>query len=74
MPAKTLLEAGFCECRFPIGEDEERGLIVCAETSQIGKPYCRAHMRLTYTPTPRMRREAKTRVEATGLTARRAWA
>lgn len=47
---------GVISCLWPIGHPGTRDYRSCDTPSEAGKPYCEAHVKAAYVPTPRMDR------------------
>lgn len=46
---KSIIDVGFRECRFPIGERDNQAMF-CAEKTPVGETYCEQHHKAMYQP------------------------
>lgn len=75
MPAKSIVDVGPCECRWPVeGEDEDGQALFCAETSRIGRSYCGFHNALAFPLSVKRRKRRRNVQNTTAMSLRREWA
>ena len=50
---KSLMELGANECKWPVGNPNEKGFMFCGAKTKTGKVYCEGHCKVAYVDPPK---------------------